>query len=440
MLQHDLHKKKAVQSATASAIIWGLGQFINGQKIKGTIYFAIQIFTLFNLSNIIDNLYGLITLGDKEMIIKGSKVTRGDNSIMMLLFGLIYLIITLILFAIYISNIRDAYRKSLKKQSGKQLPDGRNFIKHLGNEGFPYVVLIPSALILIAFSVIPNIFSFLIAFTNYSQPNHIPPKSLVDWVGLKNFANLAKMKLWSDTFLGVTAWTLSWAVLSTLTCFFGGLLVACLLNTKRVRCKVLWRTIFILPWAFPGMVSLLMFRNMFNGQFGIINSTLMKFHIISENIPWLSDATLAKLVCILVNFWLGFPYFMALMSGAITGISADVKEAAKIDGANGRQEFRKVTLPLVLFQTAPLLIMTFAGNLNAFGTIFFLTSGNPVNTNYKYAGSTDLLITWVYKLTRDNRQFAMASVMSILIFVVVASFSIANLLRTRSFREEDMMN
>jgi arabinogalactan oligomer/maltooligosaccharide transport system permease protein len=128
------------------------------------------------------------------------------------------------------------------------------------------------------------------------------------------------------------------------------------------------------------------------------------------------------------------------MSGAITGISADVKEAARIDGANSGQEFRKITLPLVLFQTAPLLIMTFAGNLNAFGNIFFLTSGNPINTKFKYAGSTDLLITWIYKLTRDNRQFDMASVMSILIFIVIASFSIANLLRTKSFREEDMMN
>ena len=245
--------------------------------------------------------------------------------------------------------------------------------------------------------------------------------------------------MWNDTFWGVLGWTLLWSVISTLSCYFGGLGMACLVNSRRVKFRKFWRTIYILPWAIPGLISLLIFRNMFNGQFGPINTFLRSAGIISQNIPWLSDATLAKLVIFVVNFWLGFPYFMTMMSGVMTSISPELLEAARIDGASPRQEFRRITLPLVLYSTAPLLIMSFATNFNNFNVIYFLTDGNPINPSYKFAGSTDILITWIYKLTKDNRQFQMAAVMSILVFVVIATISTWNFLRTKSFKEEDMM-
>ncbi len=187
------------------------------------------------------------------------------------------------------------------------------------------------------------------------------------------------------------------------------------------------------------MISLLVFRNMFNGQFGPINTFLREQGLITQNIPWLSDPTLAKIVIIVVNFWLGFPYFMAMMSSVMSSISPELLEAARIDGANPRQEFRKITLPLVLYSTAPLLIMSFATNFNNFNVIYFLTNGNPINPDYMYAGSTDILITWIYKLTNDNRQFQMAAVMSIMVFIVIASISTWNFLRTKAFKEEDMI-
>ena len=140
---------------------------------------------------------------------------------------------------------------------------------------------------------------------------------------------------------------------------------------------------------------------------------------------------------------------MTMMSGVMTSISPELLEAARIDGASPRQEFRRITLPLVLYSTAPLLIMSFATNFNNFNVIYFLTDGNPINPSYKFAGSTDILITWIYKLTilitwiykltKDNRQFQMAAVMSILVFVVIATISTWNFLRTKSFKEEDMM-
>ena len=312
-------------------------------------------------------------------------------------------------------------------------------MKKVSHKSFPYVVLAPTICLVLLFVVVPIVFGFLIAFTNYSVPNYVPPKHLVDWVGFKNFGDMFKLPMWNDTFWGVAGWTIVWAVLSTLTCFFGGLLMAILINSKRVKMKKFWRTIYILPWAIPGMISLLIFRNMFNGQFGAINVFLREHGIITQNIQWLSDPTLAKIVILVVNFWLGFPYFMALMSGVMTSISQDVIEAARIDGANSKQEFRHITLPLVLYTTAPLLIMSFANNFNNFNTIYFLTDGNPINPTYKYAGSTDILITWIYKLTKDNGQYNMASVMSILVFLVIATISTANFLRTKSFKEEDMM-
>lgn len=431
--------KNPVCALVASAIVWGGGQLYNGQKLKAFIYFVFQILFFVSMGKVLPAVKGLITLGDTERIAKGRKIIeQGDNSIIMMIVGLIWLFFAIIFVGIYIANLRDAWKNAKLYNTKGQLLDGKKWFKNVNNKAFPYIVLVPTIIIVVLFVAIPIIFGFMIAFTNYSIPKHIPPKHLVDWVGLSNFMDIWKVPIWNSTFWGVLRWTLIWATVATFTCYFGGLLMAILINSKRVKCKKFWRTIYILPWAIPGMVSLLIFRNMFNGQFGAINMFLKDAGIISESIPWLTDPLLAKIVIFVVNFWIGFPYFMALMSGVMTSISPEIIEAAKIDGASPRQEFRHITLPLVLYQTAPLLIMSFSGNLNNFNIIFFLTEGNPVNSAYKFAGHTDILITWIYKLTRDNGQYAMASVMSIMVFAVVATISTISFLRTKSFKEEDL--
>ena len=432
-------KKQACTAAVASTFIWGSGQCLNRQYEKGILYLIAQVACLFLMPSLWGHVWGLITLGDTAMVIEGSKVTHGDNSILLMIKGLLFLFIAIFFVCIYITNIRDAYRQGKKIEEGRYVFTGKAWRKHVVAHGFPYAILVPAIIMVFVFVAVPILFGFLIAFTNYSSPDHLPPKNLVDWVGLDNFRNMFKLPMWNSTFWGVAGWTVFWAFVSTFTCFFGGLLMACLINGKRVKFKKFWRTIYILPWAIPGMISLLVFRNMFNGQFGAINTFLRNTGIISANIPWLSDVNLAKLVIIFVNFWLGFPYFMALMSGVMTSISTEVVEAARIDGADAGQEFRYITLPLVLYTTAPLLIMSFATNFNNFNVIYFMTDGNPINSAYMYAGSTDILITWIYKLTTGNRQFNMASVMSILVFVVIATISTFNFLRTKAFKEEDMM-
>ena len=434
-----LRKSTKWKAGLASALIWGSGQLWNRQYMKAAFFFLMQVILIIAMPSLQYGLWGLFTLGETEMIIEGSKVTQGDNSIILMILGIVWAMVAIVFVFVYIANIKDAIRDRSKIDQGIDLPNVKEWFHNFKEKSFPYAMLIPAIILIALFVVVPIMFGFLIAFTNYSAPNYLPPRSLVDWVGFQNFIDMVKLPMWNSTFWGVLGWTLVWSVISTLSCFFGGLGMACLVNNRRVKFRKFWRTIYILPWAIPGMISLLVFRNMFNGQFGPINTFLRSEGIITQNIPWLSDPTLAKIVIIVVNFWLGFPYFMAMMSSVMSSISPELLEAARIDGANPRQEFRRITLPLVLYSTAPLLIMSFATNFNNFNVIYFLTNGNPINPEYMYAGSTDILITWIYKLTNDNRQFQMAAVMSIMVFVVIAAISTWNFLRTKAFKEEDMM-
>jgi arabinogalactan oligomer/maltooligosaccharide transport system permease protein len=179
---------------------------------------------------------------------------------------------------------------------------------------------------------------------------------------------------------------------------------------------------------------MLIFRVLLN-QEGAINQMLLSAGIISQAIPFLSNVFWARLSLILVNIWLGFPYFMALTSSIMTTIPQEQYEAAQIDGANSFEQFRAITLPFVLTSTAPQILMSIMFNFNNFNLIYFLTGGGPANPNFQMAGSTDILISWIFKLTLDQRMYNYAAAISIFIFILVASVSAWNLLRTRAFKE-----
>lgn len=279
------------------------------------------------------------------------------------------------------------------------------------------------------------LFNVLIAFTNYSSPNHIPDRSLVSWTGLQTFSRLLSDRAWTSTFGGIFAWNVVWALLSTLVAYFGGLAVALLIEHRKVRFKKLWRTAFVLPWAFPSFIAILVFRVLFNGALGPVNGLLERMGL--PGVPWLSDPTVAKLTVLLVHFWMSMPFLMALLSGILTTIPRDLYEAAEVDGAGGAAKFRRITMPHVLMATSPILIMQFASNFNNFNLIYLLTDGGPPNPNYYFAGSTDILLSWIYKITLEQNQFNMASAVSIVMFVVIALVSVLNYSRTHSFREKD---
>ena len=157
-------------------------------------------------------------------------------------------------------------------------------------------------------------------------------------------------------------------------------------------------------------------------------------------IPWLSDPSFAKFTCILINLWAGFPYFMLLTIGTMTSINPDIFEAAKIDGANSFETFFHITLPNIVYQTAPLIIMSFTHNINNFGAIFFLTGGNPkvADSTVTFAKGTDIIVTWIYNLTINMQKYNYAAVLAVCIFVVLAPFAIWNFKNTKSFKDGEM--
>ena len=280
----------------------------------------------------------------------------------------------------------------------------------------------------------PIIFSVLTAFLNYNR-DHLPPGKLLDWVGISNFKKLFTVPIWSKTFIKVLLWTIIWTLVSTLSSYFMGMLQAIFLNHKSVKFKRFFRTILILPWAIPQMISLLVFRNLLNGQFGPLNSLLLNLGIISENIPFLSHPYMAKVTVLVVNLWLGFPMFMVMMLGVFSNLDQSLYEAAYIDGAGKFQAFKKITLPLVFRATIPNLIMSMAANFNSFGAIYFLTQGGPINEKMQFAGDTDILISWIYKLTLNQQMYDIAAVMSVLLFIIIGTVSYWNFRRTVSFKE-----
>lgn len=419
----------------------GLGQFYNRQIAKGVLYLLLGVSSIaVSVLYLLPGLQDLITLGSTprglKMVDGMYQAVDGDHSIYLLVEGLICFLIMAVLLAGYALNIRDARLTGKLRDQGTAPESFRSTLYHLNDRHFPYLILFLPALAILFLTILPLLFSILVAFTDFAAPN-LPPAHLVNWNGLRTFGDLLTLRTWSRTFYGVFVWTCLWAVLATVTTYAGGILVAVLIEQKGVRFRKFWRTMLVIPFAIPNLVSLLVFRNMFNGEFGPVNQYLGYLGI--AKIPWLTDPFWAKFTVLLVNAWLGIPVIMILVSGILTTISRELYEAAEIDGASAFKRFRLITLPLVYFSTAPVLIMQFASNLNNFNVIYLLTDGNPVNPKYQYAGSTDLLVTWLYKLTLNNQQYNFSSAIGIIIFVIVAGLSIFNFRRSRSYKEEDMV-
>jgi arabinogalactan oligomer/maltooligosaccharide transport system permease protein len=435
-------QRHRTRAAVLSTIFMGLGQIYNRQFIKGLMFLVVEVAAVFYfIQNLATALWGIVTLGENPsrlVKVKGiAKMVAGDHSIYIMIQSLITILILIILIIAWYLNIKDAYKIGEKRDNGIQANTFKQSIRYILDYKFAQTFLVLPGIGVLFFTIMPIIFMILLAFTNYSAPDHLPPAKLVDWVGFQTFRNLLVLKTWSHTFYGVLTWTIIWAVLSTITTYFGGLLVALLVSQKGIRFKGMWRVILIVPYAVPQLISLLLMRNLFNGQFGPINQYLGYFGL--NGLPWLTDPFWAKVTVIIVNMWVGIPVSMLLIMGVLTTIPRDMYEAAEVDGASGYQKFRIVTLPMILFSTAPTLITQFAGNINNFNAIFLLTGGSPVNGDYQYAGSTDLLVTWLYKLTLDQNKNNMASAIGIIIFIIVASFSLYNYRRTKSFKEEDMI-
>ena len=224
----------------------------------------------------------------------------------------------------------------------------------------------------------------------------------------------------ANTFKQVLFWTLIWAFFATFLNYFLGMLVAIMINKKGIKFKKLWRTILVMTIAIPQFISLLYVSKMFAAD-GIINGMLQSWGWIKEPLPFWTDPSWARVTIIGINIWIGIPYLMLIATGILMNIPADLYESARIDGANAFQTYRKITLPYMLFVTGPYLLTSFTGNINNFNVIFLLSQGKPLSLELAgNAGSTDLLITWLYKMTVDNGNYKLAAVIGILVFIVCA--------------------
>jgi arabinogalactan oligomer/maltooligosaccharide transport system permease protein len=253
-------------------------------------------------------------------------------------------------------------------------------------------------------------------------------------VGLDNYARIFTDDRLVGPFLRVVAWTFAFAGLSVLGTFGLGVLLAIALDSPRMAGRRLYRSLLLLPYAAPSFMSMLLWAGFLNPSFGFVNQVLLG----GADVPWLTDPWLAKLSVLVVNLWLGFPYMMLICTGALQSIPAELREAARVDGAGPLRTFRSIILPLLMVSVAPLLIASFAFNFNNFAVIYFVTGGGPnIPEASINVGETDLLIHVVYTLAFDQggQQWGLACALSVLIFAVVATVSAVGFRRTRALEE-----
>lgn len=415
-------------TALILGIIPGCGQYYNRQWAKGLIFTVFLVSFFSCLHDVLRHgLWGLVTLGE---------TVRKDNSIFLLAEGIITVLLIAFALAVWALSLRDAYKNGQLRDEGKPLHSIRRQYRTLLDSGFPYLMITPGFIILVFVVVFPIIFGFAIAFTNYNLYNS-PPAKLVDWVGLKTFTNIFTLKLWRNTFFDVLQWTVVWTVLATTLQCTVGVLLAILVNQKDLRFRGVIRTIFILPWAVPGFVTILVFAGMFNDSFGVINNSILPFFGIEPK-AWLTDPFWTKTALILMQTWLGFPFVFAMTTGVLQAIPDDLYEAATMDGAGTFTKLRTITLPLVLYSIAPIIITQYTFNFNNFNIIYLFNNGGPAVPGSN-AGGTDILVSWIYKLTMSSSQYSIAAAITILLSIFVVGVALWQFRSSKSFKNDDMM-
>ena len=432
--------------------IMGFGCFARGQIMRGCLFLLFEVIFIaymvfFGGGYWLSMLPSLGKQGPETVKVLSETTGRmvdttiyHDNSFKILLYGVLTIFFIVAFVYTMIVNIRMSRKAELIERTGKKLKSGKDDLRSMVDDNFHRTLLALPMTGIIIFTVLPIVFMILVAFTNYDGTHNGYSNNLFHWVGLDNFNTMlnwsttsgGSTQTYAATFGEVLVWTLIWAFFATFTNYFLGMFVAMAINKKGIRVKKLWRTILVLTIAIPQFISLMYVSKMF-AKNGIFNGFLIDLGIIKDwssaidffgNDPWL-----ARFTVILINIWIGIPYLMLITTGILMNIPADLYESARIDGANAWQQYTKITLPYMLFVTGPYLLTSFTGNMNNFNVLYLLTGGAPTNAAASGAagsvGFTDLLITWLFKITTGaESQYYLASVVGILVFVVVAVISL----------------
>ena len=426
-----------------SYLVMGFGNIARGQILRGLLFLVFEVvfigYMILTGGYWLSMLPSLGKVGPTEeySIVFDTYVTKyGDNSFKILLYGVLTIFFIIAFIYTWRVNVKQNKLAEQILRSGKKLKSGKDDLRSLVDDQFHKTLLALPLTGILVFTVLPIVFMILVAFTNYDGTHDGYYNNLFTWVGLTNFNTMlswtsgsgAGTQSYAATFGEVLSWTLIWAFFATFTNYFLGMFVAMAINKKGIQLKKLWRTILVLTIAIPQFISLLYVSKMF-AKNGIINGFLMSMGWIQQALPFWEDPTWARITVIIVNIWIGIPYLMLITTGILMNIPQDLYESARIDGANAWQQYTKITLPYMLFVMGPYLLTSFTGNMNNFNVIYLLTGGAPTNPAASSAagtvGYTDLLITWLFKITTGaESQYYLASVVGILVFVVVALISL----------------
>ena len=443
-----------------SLIIMGMGYWGHGQLINGIIVTLIEAgFILVTGKLSVEYLTKLGTLGtvQREEVLNLTTLTKTvndyDNSLLILLFSVVGLLLIGIFVLFYIENIKNVYQLQQLKDNNKHINSFKEDLVELVNSKFHITLLSLPALGVVLINVIPIIFMICVAFTNYDK-DHQPPTYLFTWVGLENFVSLftnSATSTFGYVFVRVLIWTLIWAFIATFSTYYGGIMLAKLINDKQVKLKKMWRTFFVITIAIPQFVTLLLVGKMFS-DYGIINSLCEKIGLVTllqdwgliskgmRYIPFLSKPGWAHIMIVLINLWVGIPFQMLSATGILLNIPSEQLESGKIYGASERQIFWKITMPYIYFITGPSLVTSLIGNINNFNVIYLLTQ-DYVTPSLKFANSSskevDLLVTWLFTLTNSDSNYKMASVIGIIVFVICALGTILSFRRLLSGNREE---
>ena len=418
-----------------SMLVMGLGQLCYGQIVKGLFYLACHagLLTYF-ITRGFSDLAGFFTLGtNEENLWLG---IPGDNSLTMLILGLFAIFILIFTVVLYVTNVKDAVFTARSREAGKPVHRFRQTLETAADGKFHISALsLPIAGVAI-FSILPIVFMICIAFTDLGG-DVVYPK-LASW-SLSPWKKILRLGKIGSTFVKILGWNIVWAVLSTVLNFVVGLSMALLLNKRNVKGSRFWRAFPILAYAIPGFISMLGFKYLFS-QSGPINyyldeAGLMRIFFLTNDA---SAKWWARGIGLFVNAWITTPSIMLMTTGILSNINTDLYEAASLDGASPFQQFKRITLPFVIFSTTPVLIGQFVGNFNNFGIFFFLRGGVISNyADYFLASDTDLLINWLYKLSVDNNYYSIGAAISLIIFLITAALSLSVYVRSAAYKQED---
>jgi len=410
----------------------GLGQILNKQYLKailfgvGTLFiYAIAIPYALGFGNYQgDGISGLITLASE-----GKKI---DQSIIFMIEGIVAIFLLLFAIGIYFLSYFDTLNVEKSAIKGIRPRNWFETRSKVEQDGFPYLVSVPALIVTVFIVIVPIMTTLLLSFTG-RDPKH---QAKFDWVGLDNYQLIATGSgLAGSVFWSILGWTLIWTIFATTMAIAAGFLLAIIANNDRIKGKTFFRVVFLLPWAVPAFITIMFFSIMFSPD-GAITSVINDLFNVRLTVK--TDPVASRIVLILLQTWLGSSYVFLLSTGVLQAIPGDLYEAAQIDGATEWQKLKRITIPIVLFQTAPLLVGQYTFNFNNFSIIYLFNSGGPFNPS-KYgnlAGSTDLLISYIYKLTIENQYQSIGAAITIVISLGLMLFAFIGFKNSKAFKEE----